>query len=172
MSESFSVVSYSLWSHGLYSPWNSSRQNTGVGSLSLLQGIFLTQGLNPGLPHCRWILYQLSHNQWLLLLLLLSRFRRVRLCATPCQQPTRFSSPWDSPGKNTGGGCHFLLQCVKVKSESEVAQSCQTCSDRMDCSLPGSSTHGIFQARVLEWGAIAFSDSQWQVTVILLPIFF
>ena len=72
-------------------------------------------------------------------------------------QPTRLRCPWDSPGKNTGVGCHFLLQCVKVKSESEVAQSCLTLSDPMDCSLPGSSIHGIFQARVLEWGAIAFS---------------
>ena len=59
-SESHSVVSDSLWPHGLYSPWNSPGQNTGVGSLSLLQGIFPTQGLNPGLLHCRWILYQLS----------------------------------------------------------------------------------------------------------------
>ena len=74
------------------------------------------------------------------------------------QQPTRLPCPWDSPGKNTGVGCHFLLQCMKVKSESEVAQSCPTPSGPMDCSLPGSSIHGIFQARVLEWGAIAFSD--------------
>ena len=73
------------------------------------------------------------------------------------QQPTRLPCPWDSPGKNTGVGCHFLLQCLKVKSESEVAQSCLTFSDPMDCSLPGSSVHGIFQARVLEGGAIAFS---------------
>ena len=73
------------------------------------------------------------------------------------RQPTRLPRPWDSPGKNTGVGCHFLLQCMKVKSESEVAQSCQTLSDPMDCSPPGSSVHGIFQARVLEWGAIAFS---------------
>ena len=72
-------------------------------------------------------------------------------------QPTRLSCPWDSPGKNTGVGCHFLLQCMKVKSVSEVSQSCLTLSDPMDCSLPGSSIHGIFQARVLEWGAIAFS---------------
>ena len=63
----------------------------------------------------------------------------------------------DSPGKNTGVGCHFLLQCMKVKSESEVAKSCPTLSDPMDCSPPGSSIHGIFQARVLEWGAIVFS---------------
>ena len=73
------------------------------------------------------------------------------------RQPTRFPRPWDSPGKNTGVGCHFLLQCVKVKSESEVAQLCPTLSNPMDCSLPGSSVHGIFQARELEWGAIAFS---------------
>ena len=67
------------------------------------------------------------------------------------RQPTRLPCPWDSPGKNTGVGCHFLLQCVKVKSESEVAQLCPTLSDPMDCSPPGSSIHGIFQARVLEW---------------------
>ena len=86
----------------------------------------------------------------LMLMLMLSHFSHVRLCRT-------IPRPWDSPGKNTGVGCHFLLQCMKVKSESEVAQSCRTLSDPMDCSLPGSSIHGIFQARVLEWGAIAFS---------------
>ena len=73
------------------------------------------------------------------------------------RQPTRLSRPWDSPGKNTRVGCYFLLQCMKVKSESEVAQSCLTPRDPMDCSLPGSSIHGIFQARVLELVAIAFS---------------
>ena len=73
------------------------------------------------------------------------------------RQPTRLPRPWDSPGKNTGVGCHCLLQCRKEKSESEVAQSCPTLRDPMDCSLPGSSIHGIFQARVLECGAIAFS---------------
>ena len=73
------------------------------------------------------------------------------------QQPTRLHCPWDSPDKNTGVGCHLLLQCMKVKSESEVAQSCLTLHDPMDCSPPGSSVHGICQARVLEWGAIAFS---------------
>ena len=72
-------------------------------------------------------------------------------------QPTRLRCAWDSPGKNTRVGCHFLLQCMKVKSESEVAQSCPTLSDPMDCSPPGSSIHGIFQARVLEWVAIASS---------------
>ena len=73
------------------------------------------------------------------------------------QQPTRLPHPWNSPGKNTGVGCHFLLQCMKVKSESEVTQSCLTLSDPLDCSLLGSSIPGIFQAGVLEWGAIAFS---------------
>ena len=81
-------------------------------------------------------------------------------CPTLCD-PIDGSPPgsrsWDSPGKNTGVGCHFLLQCMKVKSEREVAQSCLTLGDPMDCSLAGSSVHGISQARVLEWGAIAFS---------------
>ena len=75
------------------------------------------------------------------------------------RQPTRLPRPWDSPGKNTGVGCHFLLQCMKVKSKSEVTQSCPTLRDPMDCCPPRSSAHGIFQARVLEWGAIAFSDN-------------
>ena len=84
------------------------------------------------------------------------------------RQPTRPRRPWDSPGKNTGVGCHFLLQCMKVNSESEVAQSCPTLSDPMDCSLPGSSVHGIFQARVLEWGAIAFSLFKFSSSLMLL----
>ena len=75
------------------------------------------------------------------------------------RQPTRLPRPWDSPGKNTGVGCHCLLQCMKVKSESEVAQACPTLSVPMDCSLPGSSVHGTFQARALEWGAIAFPNA-------------
>ena len=104
----------------------------------------------------------LFHPQFLiktLLLLLLSRFSRAWLCATPLLrwQPTKLPCPWDSPGKNTGVGCHFLLQCMKVKSEREVAQSCPTLSDPMDCSPPGSSIQGIVQTRVLEWGADAFS---------------
>ena len=73
------------------------------------------------------------------------------------RQPTRLCHPWNSPGNNTGVGCHFRLQCMKVKSESEVAQLCLTLHNPMDWSLPGSSVHGIFQARVLEWGAVAFS---------------
>ena len=91
------------------------------------------------------------------LLLLLSHFSQSDSVQPHRWQPTRLPRPRDSPGKNTGVGCHFLLQWVKVKSESEVAQSCPTLSDPMDCSLPCSSIHGIFQARVLEWGAIAFS---------------
>src|SRR5574337_275870 len=81
------------------------------------------------------------------------------------RQPTRLPCSWDSPGKNTGVGCHFLLQCMKVKSESEVAQSCLTLSYPMDCSLPGSSIHGIFRATVLEWGAIAFSQCHYNIQV-------
>ena len=92
-------------------------------------------------PPCCWVTSVVSDSVW--------PHRR---------QPTRLPRPWDSPGKNTGVGYHFLLQCMKVKSESEVAQSCPTLSNPMDCSLQGSSVHGIFQARVLEWGAIAFSD--------------
>ena len=87
--------------------------------------------------------------------------KSLQLCLTLCDpidgSPPGSPVPGISPGKNTGVGCHFLLQCMKVKSESEVAQLCLTLSDPMDCSLPGSSIHGIFQARVLEWGAIAFS---------------
>ena len=80
------------------------------------------------------------------------------------RQPTRLPRPWDSPGKNTGVGCHFLLQYMKVKRESEVAQLCPTPSNPMDCSLPGSSVHGISQARVLEWGSIAFGCKTYLVS--------
>ena len=85
-------------------------------------------------------------------------------CPTLCdlmdgQQPTRLPHPWDSQGKNAGVGCHFLFQCMKVKSESEVAQSRPTPSDPVDGSPPGSSVHGILQARPLEWGATAFSET-------------
>ena len=88
-------------------------------------------------------------------------------------QPTRLLRQWDSPVKNTGVGCHFLLQCMKVKRESEVTQLCLTLSDPMDCSLPGSSIRGIFRARVLEWGAIAFSEqcapSSYVLSIYLMP---
>ena len=100
--------------------------------------------------------------------------KSLQSCPTLCdpvrphrRQPIRLPCPWDSPGKNTGVGYHFLLQCVKVKSESEVAQLCPTLSDPMDSSLPGSSVHGIFQARVLEWGAIALSQIHTTVVTFL-----
>ena len=93
------------------------------------------------------------------------------LCDPRDTSPTRLPRPWDSPGKNAGVGCHFLLQCMKVKSESEVAQSCLTLPNPMDCSPPGSSVHGIFQARALEWGAIAFSQTT-AGQLNLLPLLF
>ena len=82
-------------------------------------------------------------------------------------QPTRLPRPWDSPGKNTRVGCHFLLHCMKVKSESDVTQLCLTLHDTMDCSPPGFSVHGIFQARVLEWGAIAVSTEKLSNTLMI-----
>ena len=85
-------------------------------------------------------------------------------------QPTRLPHPWDSPGKNTGVGCHFLLQCMKVKSESELAQLCPTLSDPMDWSPPGSSARGIFQARALEWGAIAIGGIILPATPLYLSL--
>ena len=86
-------------------------------------------------------------------------------------EPTRLPCSWDSPGKNTEVGCHFLLQRTKMKSESEVAQSCVNLSDPMDCSLSGSSVHGIFQARVLEWVTSAFSVKLLQPLYITLQQF-
>ena len=116
--------------------------------------IAISQFIPPPFPS---LLHVCVSIRTLLLLLLLSHFSHVRLCVTPETAAHQAPLPWDSPGKNTGVGCHFLLQCMKVKSESEVAQSCPTLSDPMDCSLPGSSIHGIFQARVLEWDASASS---------------
>ena len=107
------------------------------------------------LPQAAKTLTALTTGWKCLLLLLLSHFSHVRLCATPQTAVHQAPRPWDSPGKSTRVGCHFLLQCVK--SKNEVAQLCLTLSDPMDCSPPGSSVHGIFQARVLEWVAIAFS---------------
>ena len=101
-------------------------------------------------------------------MLLLSRFSHIQPVRPHRWQPTRLPCPWDSPGKNTGVGCHFLPQCMKVKSESEVAQSYLTLRDPTDCSLPGSSIHGIFQARVLEWVAIAFSALMFHIKYIYI----
>ena len=97
-----------------------------------------------------------------LLVIAAAAAKSLQSCLTLCD-PTRLSRPWDSPGKNTGVGCHFLLQCMKVKSESEVAQLCPTLSDPMDCSFPGSSFHRIFQAGVLEWGC--YRDTQIKTTM-------
>ena len=105
----------------------------------------------------------------LLLLLLLSRFSHVDSVRPHRWQPTRLPHPWDSPGKNTGVGGHFLLQCMKVKSEREVAQLCPTLSDPMDCSPPGSSVHRISQARVLEWVAIATTRLIIKSLLVLKP---
>ena len=87
------------------------------------------------------------------------------------RQPTRLRHSWDSSGKNAGVGCRFLLQCMTVKSESGVAQSYPTLHDPMDCSLPGSLAHGIFQARVLEWGAIAFSGNSARIYIFTMFYF-
>ena len=105
----------------------------------------------------------INKSELLTLLLLLSHFSHVRLCVTPQTAATRHPRPWDSPGKNTGVGCHFLLQCMKVKSESDVAQSCPTLSDPMDCSLPGSSVHGIFQAKY--WSGVPSPSLNYYTTV-------
>ena len=107
------------------------------------------------------------------MLLLLSRFSRIDSLQPHRPQPTRLPSPWDSPGKNTGVGCHFVLQCMKVKSESEVAQLCLTLNDPMDYSPPGSFIHGMFQATVLAWGAIAFSAlyaSSFRILIVIFSI--
>ena len=136
-------------------PWDSPGKNTGVGCHFLLQDmkvksdrevtqscLTLCNPMNlstPGLPAAAAA----------------TAAKSLQSCPTHRRQPGRLPRPWDSPGKNTGVGCHFLLQCMKVKSESEFAQLCLTLRDPMDCSPPGSSIHGIFQTRVLEWGAIA-----------------
>ena len=106
----------------------------------------------------------------LLLLLLLSRFSRVRLCATPQTAAHQAPPSLGFSSKNSGVGCHFPLQCMKVKSESEVPQQCPTPHDPIDCSLPGSSVHGSFQARVPEWGAIAFSGWCYKLVINMCPI--
>ena len=130
-----------------------SRQEYWSGLPCLLQGIFPSQGSNLFLLHLpvlagRFFTTRATWEAHLSMLLLL--LSHVSDSVRPHRrQPTTLPSPWDSPGKNTGVGWHVLLQCMKVKSESEATQSCPTPSDPMDCSLPGSSVHGIFQARVL-----------------------
>ena len=126
--------------------------------------------------HCKSTIFQYKVTtttkalvcRLLLLLMLLSCFSRVRLCVTPQTAAHQAPRPWDSPGKNTGVGCHFLLQCRKVKSEREVTQSCPTGRNPMDCSLPGSSAHGVFQARVLEW--VPFPSPGMQARYVKSPL--
>ena len=110
--------------------------------------------LEPDILECevRWALGSITMNK-----ASAAAAKLLQSSLSPRQQPTSLARPWDSPGKKTGMGCNFFLQCVKVKNESEVTQSCLICSNPMDCSPPSSSAHEIFQARVLEWGAIAFS---------------
>ena len=113
----------------------------------------------PGLP-VRYQLLELAQTH--AMISFAAAAKSLQSCPTLCDpidDSPSGSRPWDSPGKNTGVGCHFLLQCMKVKSEREVAQSCPTLIDPMDCSLPGSSPHGIFQARVLEWVPLPFPIS-------------
>ena len=99
--------------------------------------------------------------------------KSLQSCPTLRRQPTRLPRPWGSPGKDTEVGCHFLLQCMKEKSETEVAQLCLTLRNPMDCSLPSSSIHGIFQARLLEWVAVAFSvdhQGSQQLSILIVVV--
>ena len=130
-------------------------------TISSFQGSFTVQGSNPRLLrllHCRLdslplILLGISKTVYA------AAAKLLQSCLTLCDpiDGSQPGLPWDSPSKDTGVDCHFLLQCMKVKTEKEVAQSCPTLRDPMDCSLPGSYIRGICQARVLEWGTIAFS---------------
>ena len=147
----------------LLRPWDSPGKNTGVGCHFLLQCmkeksesevaqscLTLSDPMDYSLPG--------SSVHGIFQVIVLAAASVISDSVRPHRrQPNRLLCPWDSPGKNTGVCCHFLLHCIKVKNESEVAQLCPSLRDSMDCSLPGSSIHGIFQARVLEWGAIAFS---------------
>ena len=138
-------MSDSLWPHGLCSPWISPGQNTGVGSLSLLQGIFPTQELNPGLLHCRWILYQLSHRE-----------PQGYWSGKPILSPADLPNPGiklGSPALQADSLPTELLGKPKVK----VAQSCLPVCDPMGCTV-----HGILQARILEWVAFPFSRRSCQ----------
>ena len=142
-----------------------------MGCHFLLWGFFPTQGLNLHLLYCQAGSLPLAPPG----VRAAAAAKLLQSCLTLCDpidgSPPGSPHPWDSPGKNTGAGCHFLLQCMKVKSESEVAQSCLTPINPMDCSPPGSSIHGIFQARVLEWGVIASSNSGMLLLLLLLSRF-
>ena len=142
---------------GCNSPWNSPGQNTGVGRLSLLQGIFPTQGLNPGLPHCGQILYQLSHKE---------SPRTLEWVAYPFSRGS--SQPRNQTRFSCIAGGFFTNWAMREAWDllwwfgSLVAKSCLTLATPMDCSPPGSSVHGIFQAIILEWIPISFSRGSSQ----------
>ena len=154
--EDFWIVS--SWGYYEYICWTSSHE-----LICYLYVLLITKYLYVSFSN--WIFFFLLLSfEWLLYILGAAAAAAVALVVSDSvrphgRQPTRLPRPWDSPGKNTGMGCHFLLQSMKVKRESEVAQSCPTLRDPMDCSPPGFSVHGIFRTRVLEWVAIAFSDS-------------
>ena len=149
-SEGCSVVSNSLQPHWLSSPWNSPGQNTEVGSLSLLQGIFPTQGLNLGLLHCRRILYQLSHK---------GSPRILERVAYP--SPVEIPDPGIEPGSLALQVGSLLTELWKKPINgvqfSSVDQSCPTLHDHMDYTV-----HGILQVRILKWVAFLFSRGSSQ----------
>ena len=143
--------------------WQIKNLPANTGDAGLIPGSGRSPGGGNGNPLQYSCLENPMDKRSLLLLLLLSCFSRVRLCATPRRQPTRLPRPWDSPGKDTGVGCHFLLQCMKVKCESEVAESGLTLSDPMDCSPPGSS---IRQQSI----RLQLSIEPWALLAILLDM--
>ena len=150
-------MSDSLQSHGLYIPWNSLGQNTGVASLNLLQGIFPTQGSNPGLPHCRWILYQLSHkgspnSRW-------DKIMNIRIIWS-------LSHLLIKQAKSNSYIKDVLVFISVAAAAAKSLQSCPTLCDPIDGSPRGSPVPGILQARTLEWVAISFSNAwKWKVKV-------
>ena len=143
------MVSDFVWPHRrqptrLLCPWDSPGKNTGVGCHFLLQF------------RISWPKMNVNNFQIICVCVRVSCLVVSDCLGQHGVQPTRLPRPWDSPGKNTGVGCHFFLQCREVKSESEVTQSRLTLCDSMDYSLPASSIYAVFQTRVLEWGAISF----------------
>ena len=147
-------MSDSLWLHGLYSPWNSLGQNTGVGSYSLLQGIFPTHGSNPGLPHHRWILYQLSHQGSP------AAAKSLQSCPILCDpidgSPPVSPVPRILQARTLEWVAISFSNAWKWKVKMKLLGRPRLLATPRTAAYPGSSVHGIFQARVLEWGAIAF----------------
>ena len=152
-------MSNSFQPHGLLNPWNSPGHNAGVGSLSLFQGIFPTQGLNPGLPHCGWILYHLSHEgsqrilEWVAYPFSSRSYQPKNWTGVSCITG-RFSTSWAS---REAPSFRVVLNENAAAAAAKSLQSCPTLCDPIDGSPPGSPVPGILQARTLEWAAIAFS---------------